>query len=200
MLRRFFRDRRGVTAVEMAVLAPMIFVAVLSSIDLGLFVWRWNEAVQAARLGARLAAVSDPVASELSNKTGLETGVAAGQPAAAYEHVCQASAATCSGASYSATAMGHIISGPGSSACGDATELHVRGMCDVFPLLEARDVTVIYRQSGIDAAGTAGALRPLITVRIQGAGPRLVLFDRILPLALPTTEATTLAEDLRSGA
>ena len=80
----FLRDQRGITSVEIAVLAPLLFASVLASFDAGLFVWRWSQAVQAARMGARLAAVSDPVASDLSTMTGAETGAAPGEPAGAY--------------------------------------------------------------------------------------------------------------------
>ena len=55
----FWRDQRGVTAIEWAILAPLLFVTVLGGFDAGLYMWRWNEAVQAARIGVRIAAVSD---------------------------------------------------------------------------------------------------------------------------------------------
>ena len=115
--------------------------------------------------------------------------------------MCTPSNATCtSGGTYNAAAMNRIYYGPGSTTCGQAPSRDSAGMCDVLPLLQPANVTVSYRNSGVDTAGVAGSLRPLITVRISGAGPRLVLFDKILPATLPVVEVTMLAEDLRSTA
>ena len=197
----FLRDERGITSVEIAVLAPILFASVLASFDAGLYVWRWSQAVQAARMGARLAAVSDPVSSELGLMTGTETGAAAGEPVGAYVRVCTPSNAQCTnGGTYNATAMNRIYYGPGSTTCGQAPSRDSAGMCDVLPLLKPQNVTVTYQSSGVDTAGIAGSLRPLITVKIANAGPRLVLFDKILPATLPVVEVTMLAEDLRSTA
>ncbi len=200
-LSRFLRDDRGVTAVETAVLAPLLFTTVLSLFDVGLYVWRWNEAVQAARIGVRIAIVSDPVSSDLSTMTGLEvSGVEPGEPAGAYERVCSASAATCVGGVYSPAAMNRLFYGVQGSDCVAGSPRAQRGMCDVLTGLNLSNITVSYRHSGVDTAGTAGSLRPLVSVRISGARANLVLFGRLLPATLPTTEMTMLAEDLRSTA
>ena len=133
--------------------------------------------------------------------TGTETGAQVGQPAGAYARACSPATATCVGGNaYSGAAMNRIYYGPASTTCGAAPSRESAGICDVLPLIEPGDVTVTYRSSGVDTAGVAGALRPLITVRIAGAGPRLVLFDKILPATLPVVEVTMLAEDLRSSA
>jgi hypothetical protein len=196
----FSRDQRGATAVEIAVLAPLLFGAVLSTFDIGLYFWRWNEAIQASRIGARIAIVSDPVASDLKTMTGLETsGVDPGEPAGPYERVCTGGA-TCSGGVYDAAAMNRIFFGVQGADCVPGSPRSERGMCDVLPMLQTANVTVTYRSSGVDTAGAAGALRPLVTVRITGANPRLVLFGRLFPATLPATETTMLAEDLRSTA
>jgi Flp pilus assembly protein TadG len=200
MMRAFRRDERGITSVEIAVLAPILFGAVLASFDAGLYVWRWSQAVQAARMGARLAAVSNPVSSDLGTMTGTETGAQVGEAAGAYERVCTPSNASCSNGAYSAAAWNRIYYGPNSATCGQAPSRDSAGMCDVLPLLRPQNITITYRNSGVDVVGVAGSLRPMITVQIAGAGPRLVLFDKILPATLPVVEVTMLAEDLRSTA
>lgn len=197
-LASFLPDQRGATAVEIGVLAPLLFVTVLSTFDLGLYFWRWNEAIQASRIGARIATVSDPVSSDLKTMTGMETGAEMGEPAGAYERVCTAGA--CSGGSYDAAAMNTLFYGVQGSSCTPGSPKPEKGMCDVLPVLQSSNVTVIYRSSGVDTAGAAGSLRPLVTVRIRGANPRLVLFGKLLPASLPATETTMLAEDLRSTA
>ena len=199
--RRFLRDRTGAAAVELALLTPLFFVTLLSLFDLGLLAWRWNQAVEAARAGARLAAVSNPVSSDLASMTGLETGVEPGDPTGAYERVC--SGAACSGGVYDAAAMSRLYYGPGGAVCDDSTPRNAAGLCDLLPRLTTDKITVSYRSSGVDTAGVVGALRPLVSVRIAGVPSRMVLIDRLFPgffAALPATEVTVLAEDMRSSA
>jgi hypothetical protein len=198
---RFHRHTSGASAVEMALLAPIFFIGLLSMFDLGAFFWRWNQEVEAARVGARIAAVSNPVSSDISSMTGLETGVIAGAPAGAYERVCSPSA--CTNGVYDAAAMSRIVYGPGSASCNDAATREKWGVCDVLPTVLPAHVRVAYRSSGVDTAGVEGGLRPLVSVRIAGAPSRVVLIDRLFPglfAALPATEATVLAEDLRTAA
>ena len=196
----FFRHQGGMSAVELAILAPVLFTAVLSTFDLGLYFWRWNQAVQAARLGARVAAVSNPVSSDLSTATGVAGAVQPGDTVGAYQRVCSGGTKTCTSGVFNEAALNRIFYGPSGAGCGDATSREAAGMCDVLSTLELSDVSITYSASGIETAGVAGSLRPLVTVRISGAGPRLVLFDKILPANLPVTEMTMLAEDLRSTA
>lgn len=202
-MRRLFaglRDRRGGAAVEMALIAPFLFTLVIGLVDLGVFMFRWNQAVEATRIGARIAAVSNPVSSDLSTLTGIETGVAPGQPVGAYQRVCAAGA--CSGGVYNAAAFSRIYHGPGS-ACGDATNRDTTGMCDAFSALQTAHVTVRYEASGVDSAGVAGALRPLISVKVSGAPSGVALIGKVFASSfavLPDAETTVMAEDMKSGA
>ena len=198
----FLRDRRGAAAIETAIVAPFLFTGIIGVFDLGVYLFRWNQAVEAARVGARLAAVSDPVAPELATMTGLETGVEAGQPVGDYERVCTGSSQSCTGGGYSPVAFNRIFHGPGSTACGDATGREQVGMCDAFTILQRSQVTIAYRDSGADTAGVAGALRPLISVSVAGAPSGVALIDRLFPgnfATLPTVVTTVVAEDLRSA-
>lgn len=194
-------DRRGSAAVETAIVAPFLFTAMIGLFDLGVYLFRWNQAVEAARVGARLAAVSDPVSSELATMTGLETGVQPGEPAGDYARVCAAGAQTCTGGTYSATAFSRIFYGAGSSVCGDAAGAEKVGMCDALTVLQRSHVTIRYEESGADSAGSPGALRPLITVTIAGAPSGAALLHQMVPGAfttLPTARVTVVAEDMRS--
>ena len=198
---RFLRNASGAAATEVALLAPVFVAALLTLFDVGLYLWRWNQVVEAARVGARLAVVSDPVASDLVGMTGLETGVAAGQPVGAYERVCTPSA--CTNGVYSASAMNRIFYGPGQVQECKTTRTASSGMCDVLNSLQQANVTISYRASGVDVAGVVGALKPLVSVRISGADPNLFFIDHFVPgrfATLPAAEVTVLAEDLRTSA
>jgi hypothetical protein len=49
----------GVAAVEFAIVASLLFTVLLGVMEMGRLLWTWNAAVEATRLGARLAAVCD---------------------------------------------------------------------------------------------------------------------------------------------
>ena len=53
--------QRGVAAVEFAIVAAFggLFLALLGVMEMGRLLWTWNAAVEATRLGARLAVVCD---------------------------------------------------------------------------------------------------------------------------------------------
>ena len=199
-LRRWARDRGGGAAVETAIIAPFLFTAVIGLFDLGVYLFRWNQAVEATRLGARLASVSDPVAPELRTMTGLETGVVSGAPVGDYLRVCTSS--TCQGGGHDPAAFNRIYRGPASTACGDAASPERVGMCDAFRNLQPSFVTIRYEESGADTAGSPGALRPLIRVSITGAPSGSAILGSLFPgrfRTLPTASTSTIAEDLRSG-
>lgn len=51
--------QRGVAAVEFAIVAALLFTVLFGVIEMGRLLWTWNAAVEATRLGARLAVVCD---------------------------------------------------------------------------------------------------------------------------------------------
>lgn len=52
-------QQRGVAAVEFAIVASLLFTLLFGVIEMARLLWTWNAAVEATRLGARLAAVCD---------------------------------------------------------------------------------------------------------------------------------------------
>ena len=63
----FLRDQQGSVLVEVTIMLSVTLVLVLGAIDFLLLFYQWNAAAKAVQTGARLAAVSDPVASGLNN-------------------------------------------------------------------------------------------------------------------------------------
>jgi Flp pilus assembly protein TadG len=51
--------QRGVAAVEFAVVASLFFMVLFGAMEMGRLLWTWNAAVEATRLGARMAVVCD---------------------------------------------------------------------------------------------------------------------------------------------
>src|SRR5438309_567908 len=62
---RFARNQDGSVLIETTVMMILILMFVLGGIDFLFAFYQWNAASKAVQLGARIAAVSDPVAQGL---------------------------------------------------------------------------------------------------------------------------------------
>src|SRR5712675_2992346 len=143
---RLRRDEAGAVLVEVTIVMALIFIFILGSIDFLFAFYQWNAASKAVQIGARIAAVSDPVAVGLN---GLSAAVAnsfvppgANMPGffvrcLGKNETCNC-IGTCAGVgAYNRAAMNTIIFGRGSSSCSDATSFYRAGMCDVFGRIAA---------------------------------------------------------------
>ena len=59
MTRRRPQRQAGVVAVEVALVMPLLCLLLFGIVEMGRLLWTWNAAVEATRLGARLAVVCD---------------------------------------------------------------------------------------------------------------------------------------------
>ena len=97
MVLRFTRDDNGGVLVEATIMITIMFVFVLGSVDFLFAFYQWNAATKAAQVGARIAAVSDPVAKGLN---GLSAGVVSaslrpGSAMPSFMVTCDGGTATC---------------------------------------------------------------------------------------------------------
>ena len=65
--RSLWCEDSGAVFAEFAVLLPVVVTIVCGSIDFLYAFYQWNAAAKAAEVGARIAAVSDPVAADLND-------------------------------------------------------------------------------------------------------------------------------------
>jgi hypothetical protein len=63
----------------------VLFALLFGITDFGYAFWQWSSAAKALQLGVRLAAVSDPVSSDLKTYTGLSSTVLDGDPMPYYQ-------------------------------------------------------------------------------------------------------------------
>ena len=204
-LQTLARDRNGGVLVEATVVIPILLVFVLGSVDFLLAFFQWNLTNKVVQLGARIAAVSDPVSSDLSGMSGLGDGVLPGQPMPAFRRECSTSDATgakgtCTGGRYSAAAMRRIVFGePDATACAN----NGRGMCKLYPSITAANVTVVYAQTGLGYAGRPGGPVPTITVSVRNLPFRFFFLSGLMGfdgMNSPTMTTTITGEDLSSSA
>jgi TadE-like protein len=210
----FLRDQHGAVMVEVTIVLSVTLILVFGAIDFLLLFYQWNAAAKAVQVGARLAAVSDPVASGL-NRLSQAVVSASVPPGAAMPNfvvTCDGRAATCTcnGVNacvgikgYDAAAMNTIVFGRGSSSCSDAKSGDGVGMCDIFPRITPANVKIVYAQTGLGYAGRPGGPMPTVIVSLQNL-PFQFFFLRGLmgfhDLQIPASTVSLTAEDLSSRA
>src|SRR5687767_3811373 len=82
------RDVSGAVAVEFGLLCSVLIAMLLGMMEFGAAYWQWNQATKALQLGVRLAAVSDPVSSDLATFTGVSTTIEEGDPMPYFQRIC----------------------------------------------------------------------------------------------------------------
>jgi Flp pilus assembly pilin Flp len=208
----FLRDQQGSVMVEVTIMLSITLVLVLGAIDFLLLFYQWNAAAKAVQTGARLAAVSDPVASGLNNlsQAVMSASVPPGAAMPNFVVTCDGRTATCTcngvnacRGGYDRAAMNTIVFGRGSSSCSDAKSADLVGMCDIFPRITPANVKIVYAQTGLGYAGRPGGPMPTITVSLQNL-PFQFFFLRGLmgfhDFQIPASTVSLTAEDLSSRA
>lgn len=196
-----WRDRSGTAAVEFGLIGGFFITLLVGLMEFGTAYWQWNQAAKALQLGVRLAAVSDPVSSDLKAMTGLSANVEEGDPMPYFKRTCSGASQTCSDGTYDTAAMQTIVYGRGNTACPTAVQRYP-AMCQMFPRLSPQNVIVEYEQTGLGFAGRLGGPLPSITVRLTGIDFDFVVLDSLLGLpflSMSSLSVTALAEDMRGG-
>jgi hypothetical protein len=214
MLMRFRSDVKGSVLVEVSIMLPILLFFVLGSIDFLLAFYEWNAATKAVEVGARIAAVSNPV---MTNLNVLSAGLASrklrpGSAMPSFTVTCDGSTATCTCEGtcqvggvigFNAAALNTIVYGRGSSACGDATSSYTAGMCDVFNRITPANVRIEYRQptapAGLGYVGRPGGPVPTIKVSLHDIPFRFFFLGILFKdVQIPGLATTTTAADLYS--
>jgi Flp pilus assembly pilin Flp len=209
---RFAHDEHGAVLVEVTVMMTIMFVFLLGSIEFLFAFYQWNAAAKAVQIGARIAAVSDPVAGGLNQLSISVTDSIAvpGDSMPYFSITCDGGEGRCmcrDGSCppqlrYDAAAMKTIVYGRGSSSCSDATSFYDTGMCDVFSRITPANVVVSYTQTGLGFAGRPGGPAPTITVSLKDLPMQFFFVGGLLHLSglqIPPMTTSITAEDLSSG-
>jgi TadE-like protein len=216
MLRRFISqfavDEYGGPLVEAAVMIPILFVFLLGSVDFVNAFRQWNATTKAVEVGARLAAVSDPVASGLNslptNAVNPPT-VNPGDPMPLFDVTCDGATSSCSCSgfctgvgTFNSTAMNDIVFGRGKSACGASTSYYFTGMCNMLGSIQPANVKIRYTQTGLGFAGRSAGPVPTITVSVQNITFQYFFLKDLLGFlnrAIPGQSTTITGEGLSSS-
>ena len=136
-------DRGGAVAVEFAFVAPVLFLLTLGIIELGMILFEVHRVGEAARRGARVALIEDPIPKllDLSTKD-----------------------ITCNGADDgSVSCAGVTVADPTSF-----TDV-LTAMQNILPTLKGSSVAISYTDSDItDATELTGLVTPILTLSVEG--------------------------------
>jgi hypothetical protein len=202
----FASQEDGAVMVEMTIVLPLLLTLLLGFVDFGYAFYQWNAADKAVQVGARLAQISDPIASALPSViASLPSGKSAGDTfnAGIYDFVCiangagTASCANCSGnqctpSTATQAAFDLIYDGDGGRP----------GMHDFFPGLAKSEVRVEYAATGLDYWTRPGGPVPTIKVSIEGHQFQFFFLGALLNFAgftMPDMLSTATGEDLDSA-
>jgi hypothetical protein len=158
---RLIRDCRGASLIEFTLVFPILILVTFGTVDVTYMLFEWNQASKAAYRGARVAIVSNPVASVIRTQTIVNpedmgdlcfdpaTGVANGK--------CPTFTYTC----------GSVAGGACPGYDGAAFTAIVQQMQQVFPRLQPAHVQIVYQTSNLGFVGRPDGLPVTVTVSIR---------------------------------
>jgi Flp pilus assembly protein TadG len=213
LVRRLAGDTQGAVLVEVTITLIIMLVFVFGSIEFLFLFYQWNAASKAVQVGARLAAVSDPVAAGLNTLSSIviNAGFPPGSPMPSFTVTCEGRMGVCScsgacppgGFRYSSAAMNTIVFGRASTSCSDATAVSGMGMCDMFSRIAPANVVLTYSQTGLGYAGRPGGPVPTITISLRDLKFRFLFLGGLIGLKdidMPALQSSITAEDMSSRA
>jgi Flp pilus assembly pilin Flp len=191
-------DERGSTTVEFGLISGVLFLVLFAIADFGYAFWQWSSATKALQLGVRLAAVSDPVSSDLKTMTGLSAGVVDGDPMPYYQRVCSGATSSCTNGTFDLGALQSIVYGRGNTACPTQPQ-GFPPMCQIFPRVRPANVVVEYVHTGLGYAVRPGGPVPTIKLSLTGLNFDFIILNRLIGLpqiSMSSLMATATGEDL----
>lgn len=197
---RRLRDRdEGISMVEGLIVFPLVLITIVTFVELGFAVFQWNQATKAVNVGARLAAVSDPVMTTAAYAALADpVGSVAGSPPALGAPV------VCSGDSGStacdSTQIARLVRGS-DGRCSPDVGTGVTGMCDVDRWINPGNVRVTYARSGLGYNGHPNGPVVTTTVELEDMTFKFFLVGALLGLdsiPIPAQPVTVTGEDMSS--
>jgi Flp pilus assembly protein TadG len=220
-IRQFHGNENGSTIMEFTIGMMTFFLVLFGVIEFTYGYYQWNSASKAVQLGARIAAVSDPITPGLRTWTGVTNSILPGDPMPAFDVTCQMNGATvtCTGspgdvtAAPSAAAFQDIVYGRGNATSprtcvNPPASPRNTGMCNIFNRINSDNIFVRYQNTGLGYAGRPGGTVPTITVGLRGDNAGRLTYTYIFigtlmnfaPVTLPTFSTTVTGEDLNLAA
>jgi len=209
MVMRFAKSEDGAAIVEVAIVSTLLFALTLGFVDFGYALYQWNAATKAVQVGARLASISDPVATNLATAAPTSTPGAPVIAAAYGPFACSYAGTTgsCTSAgTFNATNFSRIFRGDtavtNDDACPPIAANQRPGMCHFFPSLLRSNVVVTYSATGLGYQTRLGGPVPTITVNLRNMTYQFFFLSGLYGfgnIAMPSMLSTVTGEDMRAS-
>ena len=182
------RDDRGASAVEFALVLPLLLILLFGIIDGGRYMWNINRAEKAAQMGVRTAVVTDFISSSIdADYVGqCSTPLQAGDPipAGCFTQVTcsrSGSTVTCTSGTANTTAFNRVLT----------------RMQAFMPEIQPSNLEIIYSPSGLGYAGdpTGPDVAPIVTVKLSGVTFKPAMLLTLASIGLPEVRTSLTLED-----
>ncbi|WP_309662574.1 TadE/TadG family type IV pilus assembly protein [Sphingomonas sp.] len=185
----FARNDEGASAVEFAMVLPLLLLFLLGTIDVGRYMWTLNRAEKATQMGVRYAIVSDPVANVINTDFVSSYSIPGGDavPTATFDSAVCNNTGSCT-----VTGAASGVSGRNAAAF----QYIVTWMQNMYPEIQSSNVWVTYQNVGLGYSGdpTGPDVSPLTTVELRNLTFKpLILFGGTINL--PVVKASLTLED-----
>lgn len=194
-----WKDTNGASAAEFGLVVPLLVLLLFSVIDAGRFMWEYNRGEKATQAGARMAVVTDIIDGGLitPNYVGQTYG---GSALTQGDRIPVSALGTVSCTSTACTCSGTCPTGVPGTRNATAFNAIVQRMQYMMPEIQASNVVIEYRGSGLGFAGdpdtTRPQISPLVTVKLTGMQFKPLAFMTFKAFNMPTFATTLSAEDL----
>lgn len=194
-IRAFIKDQSGGPAAEFALVLPVAILFFFGIIDVGRFMWEYNQAEKATQMGARFAAVTDFVPTGMGTYSFVGVGgLTQGDPVPASAYGTM----TCS--KPSAAAVACTCSGTcnwGTAADSAPFQAVVTRMNFFLPAIGTNNVLISYGPSGLGYAGDPNGpdIAPLITVQLTGLQFKPMMLFNAVAINMPDFSYSLTMED-----
>jgi hypothetical protein len=188
-------DRRGISAVEFAMITPVFCLFIFGIIDFSRMLWEWNRAQEATQLGVRFAVVSPLVAGGL-DFDGVPMAGGSGLPVPV-SSVNSGDPIVCT-----STGTGNASCTPNGYNPYNATAFTniVNRMRNAHDGIQHSNVVIEYRHIGLGFAGNPYGpdIAPLVTIRLVNMQFIFVTpgLAGLATINMPGFAASLTAEDL----
>lgn len=219
-LRDLYSDTSGAALLEFTIFALTFFTILFGIVEFTFAFYQWNAATKAVQLGARLAAVSDPVAAGLRTKPWSVVGYDPGDDNVALAdgyscscttagcvsgdgRTCPAAATAPSGCTttYCADALNTLVYGRGNGTTCNGTAPNI-GMCNLYWRITPANVRVSYDYTGLGYSGRPDGPVPTIRVELINLTFQFLFLAGLAGLdeiTMPPLTSTVTGEDMTAA-
>jgi hypothetical protein len=181
----FWQEEDGLSLVEGLVIFPLVLLTFSAFVEFAYATFQWNQTVKALQLGARLAAVSDPVT--LDYEAALSTGYSTVEGSATPEPISSPAVSICDGAA--------------PANCDGAGLARLVTRMQAFnEAIEEDNIRITYFRNGLGYVGRPEGPVSTIRIEVQELEFNLPIMNALLgfDFTIPANPVTITSEDLSS--